>query len=375
MTSLWKRLRFGRSRRNPTERPGPKYIHGGKSDIYEEVRHVKLEGILQLNIEDFLNWRARQVNDACDISSSQLELKFDENTSYKFQLGLKVTSRDDVNIINIYLLGNLKYEANLQMNVTMEALNKSGFPWVRRTKAVTFKPGSDDINTWNFPYFLWWEELKRKSEKRLPGGTLKIRCSLEVFKPQLFSFVENIVSAEESESNLTRDVAKLWKNPDFADINLKCDDKIFPCHKIILAARSDVFQAMFGSKSFSESITNETVIEDCKSEVLANLLKFIYTDKLEADLYNCLDLMMLADKYNVKKLRKKCERAIASSINCSNAVALLCTASNMEAPILLKSAAKFIDSNRKGIVGSEDWEKMVKTNSRAMDAIFKFGYR
>ena len=366
-------FRVGRSERNSTGLPGTHYIHGGKHGIYEEVRHVKLEGILQLNIQDFLHWCDRQVEDEYSFSSSKLELKVDEKTSYEFHLVLNATKYFDP--INIQLKSNLKNVANLQMKVTLDALNRSDLPWVTRTNSNKMKAGEDDFDAWNFPYFMYREELSKKAEKRLPGGTLKIRCRLVIFKSQLFSMAKDYVSAKEKDSNLTKDVAKLWKNPDFTDINFKCEDKAFPCHKNILSARSDVFQAMFKSENFTENITNEIVIKDCKSEVLANLLEFIYTDKLEADLYNSLDLMMLADKYNVKKLRKKSEVAIARSINCSNAVELLCTATNMEAPLLLKSAAKFIDSNRQATVGSDDWETMVKTNSRAMDAIFKFGYR
>ena len=77
----------------------------------------------------------------------------------------------------------------------------------------------------------------------------------------------------------TRLVSRALYNTEFSDITLKCEDKTFPCHKVILSARSDVFAAMFSHRDTKEDNTNEVEIEDLDAETLGHLLQFVYTDK------------------------------------------------------------------------------------------------
>ena len=57
-----------------------------------------------------------------------------------------------------------------------------------------------------------------------------------------------------------------------ADITLICQEKMFPAHKTILAARSDVFAAMFNHSTTEEGRSNEVKIKDTDSDTLARLL-------------------------------------------------------------------------------------------------------
>ena len=88
--------------------------------------------------------------------------------------------------------------------------------------------------------------------------------------------------------------------------------------------------------------------------------------------YNSVDLLLLADKYNVIGLKKKCELTLANKMNVKNAIQMLTIASRISAPILKPKAANFIYQNLDELVDSDDWEKMVKTNPTLMDDIFKF---
>ena len=50
-------------------------------------------------------------------------------------------------------------------------------------------------------------------------------------------------------------------------------DSRFKCHKVILAARSDVFAAMFSHYNTSEAMTNEIKINDIEPEVMELMLQ------------------------------------------------------------------------------------------------------
>ena len=70
----------------------------------------------------------------------------------------------------------------------------------------------------------------------------------------------------------------LWEglsNKKFSDLILKCGDNEFPCHKIVLASQSPVFEAMF-SHGFSEEKTNQVDIKDEKRDTVENMVKFLY---------------------------------------------------------------------------------------------------
>jgi len=60
------------------------------------------------------------------------------------------------------------------------------------------------------------------------------------------------------------------------DFTLVCSGKRFPCHKLVLAAQSSVFQDMF---RHSES-GDEIVVEDVRPEALDKLLEFVYLERV-----------------------------------------------------------------------------------------------
>ena len=78
-------------------------------------------------------------------------------------------------------------------------------------------------------------------------------------------------------------------------------------HRFILSARSPVFAAMFTSDML-ESKTGRVEIKNVDVNLFKHFLKFIYTGKLETSARN-LDLLALADKYEIETLRELCQTA------------------------------------------------------------------
>ena len=59
---------------------------------------------------------------------------------------------------------------------------------------------------------------------------------------------------------------------DHADMELVCQDEVFPCHRFIMASRSDVFKAMF-SHNMKESQERRVTVEDASPTVVKQFLK------------------------------------------------------------------------------------------------------
>ena len=128
---------------------------------------------------------------------------------------------------------------------------------------------------------------------------------------------------------------------------------------------------MFAGKNFSENVSNEAEMNEFDPEVVDNFIQLLYVDDLSDRKLNSLGLLLLADKYNVVGLRKNCEKALSKLVNTSNAIPLLCTASRIEAPLLIERSANFIFKHLDALVGTANWKKLVETSAEVMALIFK----
>ena len=70
--------------------------------------------------------------------------------------------------------------------------------------------------------------------------------------------------------------------------------------------------AMFES-DMKEKHENEIEIKDIKFDVLQELLRFIYCGKIENFETLVIELLVVADKYVIKKLSIKCEQNLQST--------------------------------------------------------------
>ena len=88
-----------------------------------------------------------------------------------------------------------------------------------------------------------------------------------------------------------------------------------------------------------------------------------------------MDLLNLAEKYQVESLKINCTTELIKSVDCSNAVHLLLFADQINCQNLLTAAAKFIATHRTELCGTQDWKDAIKENPEAVEAIFKFGFQ
>ena len=136
----------------------------------------------------------------------------------------------------------------------------------------------------------------------------------------------------------------------FSDVVLvSCGKRKFPAHRCVLAARSSVFSAMF-EHHMVESQSGVVNIDDLDGEILCHLLNYIYTAR--ANLTNDTEptivkqLMMAADKYAIKSLKKICEKSLGKQLNVDNVVDLLLCADACSARILKENAVKFMKEHK-----------------------------
>ncbi|XP_055348212.1 BTB/POZ domain-containing protein 6-B-like [Paramacrobiotus metropolitanus] len=129
----------------------------------------------------------------------------------------------------------------------------------------------------------------------------------------------------------------------------------FPAHKLLLAARSSVFRAMFFG-GLPEKCHTALDIPDIHPEAFANLLSFIYTDSvrnLNAD--NVFATLSCADKYDVPQLVQICSDMVTNQLNLENCLAVLEEAIPWHAEEIVHKCLDFVDAKSFRILQSEQF--------------------
>ena len=95
---------------------------------------------------------------------------------------------------------------------------------------------------------------------------------------------------------------------------------------------------------------------DIEPKIMEAFLDFLFTGHLE-ELLTC-ELMIVADRYDVKALANACAPHIVEKLTVENAIQMLTIADNFKLEFLTEEALMFCFQNRKAFIGTDDWDKV-----------------
>jgi len=251
----------------------------------------------------------------------------------------------------------------VDIRFTLSILDSFNKVW--RT-AGTGSPGSSRFGKggtvigsgFGFPKILSTTELFDANKNLLKDDSLKIKCHIVHVRP-----VEqrSIIASIDENSNI--DLHSLYKNMfqhgKFSDVVVKVESECFSVHKVVLAERSSVFDAMFCHQNFTENREGEILITDATPAVIKDFLLFMYTGKCSGLDKHALDLAGVADKYNVQDLKILCERYLVFNFSPSNVVDCLIYADMHSAPQMKADALDYI----RGHILEVKWRKVPSLSS------------
>uniref|UniRef100_A0A8C6Z9A0 BTB domain-containing protein n=1 Tax=Nothoprocta perdicaria TaxID=30464 RepID=A0A8C6Z9A0_NOTPE len=107
----------------------------------------------------------------------------------------------------------------------------------------------------------------------------------------------------------------------FLDCVLKVKGKEFPCHRLVLAACSPYFRAMFLS-DMEESKKREVSLEDVDPDVMGKILHYIYTSELEITEQNVQDIFSVANMFQIPSIFTVCVSFLQKRLCLSNCLAI-----------------------------------------------------
>ncbi|XP_071683316.1 BTB/POZ and MATH domain-containing protein 2-like [Lolium perenne] len=156
-----------------------------------------------------------------------------------------------------------------------------------------------------------------------------------------------------------------------ADVTFEVSGETIPAHRCVLAGRSTVFMALlFGP--MKEGTTSSVIqIKDMEAKVFKDLLSFIYTGscqdledgKEEEDVEYVMwlhDLFVVADRYDLPRLKLLCEEHLSEHIGVSSVASTLALAEQHHCHKLRETCLKFIQVQSppclEKVMATDGWE-------------------
>jgi speckle-type POZ protein len=248
--------------------------------------------------------------------------------------------------------------------VKISILNEKGQKVLQQM--IASEPNTDFVE-----FFLTKEDLI-KPQCQQADGSYTFCCTIfSHVKKEPFSSADSQGFAMDCSSELMTQLEGLFDSMQFSDVIFHIGGREFPAHKSILAARSEIFAAMFQHQT-KENLTNQISIEDIEPEIFKELLRFIYTGRLRKTTMETMaaGLLIAGDKYLLINLRNECENYLLrqmSPVNCVELV-LRCDLLNPAEHLkeVLKEAAKYFRRLQSEVMATAKWEKMEEENPRLL---------
>ncbi|KAJ8762912.1 hypothetical protein K2173_023041 [Erythroxylum novogranatense] len=143
-----------------------------------------------------------------------------------------------------------------------------------------------------------------------------------------------------------------------------------PAHKAVLVNRSPVFKAMLENE-MEESRSGTIKISDVSYDALRTFVNYLYTAEACLDEQMACDLLVLAEKYQVKHLKAYCEKFLVSKLNWDNSVMSFAFAHQHNAKNLLETALSLITDNMDKLTKREDYMELVEKDPRLVVEIYE----
>ncbi|XP_011315182.1 speckle-type POZ protein A [Fopius arisanus] len=264
-------------------------------------------------------------------------------------------------IYSIRLLAqNIPHSSTLEMIVTI--IDRHG----KKFETVSFGPSDISRNIDITKRFITLKDLIDNREEWLPNGRLTLCLNLVVHEEyQNIATERSIRSISIPKSNIALVLENVFANKRHCDVKfiLGPDGCEISAHKAILAGRSSVFRATFEAQT-EESQKNCVNIPDFSPEAFTELLRFIYTDRVQNLHDLAKDLLIMANYYDLERLRIMCEESLRKNLTVQNAPEILLLADLHNANQLKRHAQGYIQKNAKYVVQSTEFQALQETHPK-----------
>ena len=154
--------------------------------------------------------------------------------------------------------------------------------------------------------------------------------------------------------DLCKGAYSLYKNEALIDTIIKCTDKEFKVHRVILASRSPVFRAMLES-DMKEKQSGVVEVSDITPEAMSDLVAYLYTGTAPNLTTLANELLEAAEKYQLPRLLTICENELGDNIKEATVIGTLILADLHGRVCLKKACLEYIRSNSAKVFQTSEW--------------------
>ena len=161
-------------------------------------------------------------------------------------------------------------------------------------------------------------------------------------------------------STLITDMKKLVNSELLSDITFLVEEEKIYGHKL-LCLRCPYFNHMFTGE-YMESKAAELTIDGIRAEIFLLFLEYLYSDSVEIQLKNAMELFEAADRFGLERLKKQCEYVMYGSINVDTAAEILLAADLHSAELLRDKCIRFVVANFDSVSLTKGFHEMSRAN-------------
>ncbi|XP_071033388.1 uncharacterized protein [Parasteatoda tepidariorum] len=236
-------------------------------------------------------------------------------------------------------------------------------------------PSNNKNDVWVLPSFIPRRTIINDKSNHMNGVTFTLFCE---FSEPNGSVLSDIVSINDPNSmklsnflTMRDDLIKFFADLEHSDVELRADNMSLPAHKFLLSARSPVFRAMFHHQDMLENQSNVVEISDVDPKTLKSFLEFLYTGSVDIiDDESTLELLIIADKYQVLSLIDTCYKFALSALSLENACKILYLSDLLNLKLLKDNAVDFVVKHFNEIFKSCEWSEYIEKNPSLLLEMF-----
>jgi hypothetical protein len=162
-------------------------------------------------------------------------------------------------------------------------------------------------------------------------------------------------------------------NDAFADATLLCEGEEIRCHRVILAARSGLFETMFTQNDFKEGASKQVKVKEMPLATLKAMIDYIYSNQfdLETDISA---LFSAAHLYRINGLVVRCVDIMINTLAVENAAEFFFKGFLTDNTALKTGAMDFIIKNFAAVKTTDGWANFMEPtkSSKALEDILEF---
>ncbi|KAM6959239.1 kelch-like protein 40a [Aplochiton taeniatus] len=153
---------------------------------------------------------------------------------------------------------------------------------------------------------------------------------------------------------VTHGLKQLLDAQQLCDVTLLVEGKRFMCHRVLLAAVSPYFRAMFTSPLVESRLT-EIRLEEVTPSVMETVIQFVYTGEAGLCLDTAEDLFVAANRLQVMPLQDLCSRFLFEHLSVDNCLGMYSLARSHHDQLLLRASLRLVAQHFPRVARQKDF--------------------